>query len=202
MTLFLRQFDKLSSGCCWGNRFSPHESNCWPPLQERLCPARGHRFVCVSPEEPRLSFGCKQRSLGWRKYPGCTHSLPPRTARGAQQQSPINLRHEPLQICALLPRCKPLHCARLMEKDRPSAPFRLNIGALKWHRALLESGTVCFYGRLEVLKQFSVKPCHIHASMYTLTELRILITKTYCVLMEPLLPEMQHIYYNTSQWLT
>lgn len=56
---------------------------------------------------------------------------------GSAAESTINLRHKPLQICALLPWFKHLHCARLMEKYRSSAPFRLNIRATKWHGALL-----------------------------------------------------------------
>ena len=68
---------------------------------------------------------------------GCTYSYVflPGQCRELSSKAPINLRHEPLQICALLLRCKPLHCARLMEKDRSSATFSLNIRASKWHRA-------------------------------------------------------------------
>lgn len=68
---------------------------------------------------------------------GCSYPVPPLTLLGVQQKSTINLRHKPLQISALLPWFKHLHCARLMEKYRSSAPFRLNIRATKWHGALL-----------------------------------------------------------------
>lgn len=81
---------------------------------------------------------CAQKPTRHSAYrcQGPSYSVPPLTLLGVQQKV-LNLRHKPLQICALLPWFKHLHCARLMEKHRSSAPFRLNIRATKWHGALL-----------------------------------------------------------------
>lgn len=88
---------------------------------------------------------------------------------GSSAAKLINLRHEPLQICAFFPWRKPLHCARLMEKDRFST-IQTKYQGIQVAKIPMESGTICFNGLW-----VSMKYCHINTCMYTLTKLSICV---------------------------